>query len=283
MDKTILIVDDEEEICRTLDRILARAGYKTFTAASAMEGLVLLQDNRVHLLITDIRMPGVSGLDLIKQARDLDPRIPVIAISGYGDVATAIESLDRGAFFFLSKPFDAETILGVVDKGMRLPHLVEESAPGVEGAASSIDFKLLPKMEDVPAAGRLVADVARSMGYPSRYYTTILPFVFDEMMVKAVAAGIERGSGEPILARVVIGEEDTRMSFAAPPGTYDAWAAAREMEDADLGDPEMVTMMTIGYYADSFTVEEDGGGAAEVVIVNRKEPGAAGKGAGSSS
>lgn len=275
MDKTILIVDDEEEICRTLNRILARAGYKTFTASSAMEGLVLLQDNRVHLLITDIRMPGVSGLDLIKQARDLDPRIPVIAISGYGDMATAIESLDRGAFFFLSKPFDADTILGVVDKGMRLPHLADEAASGVSGATSSIDFALSPRMEDVPAAGRLVADVARSMGYPPRYYTTILPFVFDEMLVKAVGAALERGSAEPVLARVVIDGERARMSFAAAAGAYDAWAGAGGMEDADLGDPEMVTMMTIGYYADRFTVEEDGG-SAEVVIVNREEPGSGG-------
>ena len=91
---------------RALERILVRAGYDVTAARDAGEALNLVSTQPVDLVLTDVKMPGVNGLELVRQVRDLDPDLPCIVITGYGGTESSIEALRAGAFWYLEKPFE---------------------------------------------------------------------------------------------------------------------------------------------------------------------------------
>ena len=97
MNQNILIIDDERNIRRTLDMILSGEGYQVFTCASAKAGLDILQKERIHLVLLDIVMPEINGLDLLPKLLEVRPNLAVIMISGHGNVQNAVLAIKRGA------------------------------------------------------------------------------------------------------------------------------------------------------------------------------------------
>ena len=100
----ILVVDDEKSILMLLKEALTQWGYQVTTAASAVEGLELLKNGLFDALISDIRMPDMSGLDLLREIRKQDETIEVVMMTGYPTIASAVQALKEGAYDYLSKP-----------------------------------------------------------------------------------------------------------------------------------------------------------------------------------
>lgn len=109
-DTKILIVDDEPDIRRLLKRYLASDGYSCATAGSAMEALELLAVEPFHLLVSDIMMPAMSGIELLSEVRSLYPELAVIMVTGLDDRKTGIQALQLGAYGYVTKPFDRNEI-----------------------------------------------------------------------------------------------------------------------------------------------------------------------------
>ena len=107
---SILIVDDDELICKQLERLYGQSGYQVLTAGSAEEGLERLEGADIDLVITDIRLPGLSGVELTKRIQENWPDVPVIVITGYGDIGTAVDVLKVGASDYIVKPFSTSAI-----------------------------------------------------------------------------------------------------------------------------------------------------------------------------
>jgi two-component system C4-dicarboxylate transport response regulator DctD len=102
--QTVLIVDDEEMVRTALEQWLRLSGFATHMASDAKEALDLLDDIRPDVVLTDVRMPGLSGLDLLRSVRERALATEVILITGHGDVPMAVEAMRSGAFDFLQKP-----------------------------------------------------------------------------------------------------------------------------------------------------------------------------------
>ena len=100
----ILIVDDEPSICWAFSQLLQGEGWQTLTAASAEEGLELAEAERPDLVVLDVRLPGISGLDALPKFRALNPELPVLVMTAHGTMDTAIEATRRGAYNYLTKP-----------------------------------------------------------------------------------------------------------------------------------------------------------------------------------
>ena len=100
------MVDDEELYRRALERILSRVGHVVTTARDASEALAVVSSQTVDLVLADVRMPGLSGLELVRQIHDLEPDLPCIVITGYGSPEHSVDALRAGAFWYLEKPFD---------------------------------------------------------------------------------------------------------------------------------------------------------------------------------
>lgn len=116
----LLVVDDDEGVRENLSELLHLAGYEVVSASNATEALEKLGSTDVDLLLTDFRMPGRSGLDLISVARNSDPDLRAILMTAYGDGFTEIESVRRGAIGYVTKPFEADEIIALVEKILAL-------------------------------------------------------------------------------------------------------------------------------------------------------------------
>jgi len=108
---TILIVDDEEAIRATLSQLLGYEGYRVLVAPDGPSALEQLQQEKVDVILLDVKMPGMDGLDVLQRLAGDRQRVPVIIISGHGNVETAVEAVRRGAYDFLEKPLERERLL----------------------------------------------------------------------------------------------------------------------------------------------------------------------------
>jgi len=124
---TILIVDDDDSLRRVLEFQLREDGYEVLTAADGLAALDLFTGREVDCLISDLRMPGLSGLELLRRASAINGEVPVIVITAYGDVETAVESMRSGAFDFITKPFNRDQILMTVEKALMFGRAVSEN------------------------------------------------------------------------------------------------------------------------------------------------------------
>lgn len=123
----ILIVDDEQSIRRTLREILEFEKYEVEEAADGMECLVKLKRNKYDVLIMDIKMPKMDGMEALERVRILAPDTPVVMISGHANIDTAVEAVKKGAFDFISKPPDLNRLLITIRNAMDKSNLVSET------------------------------------------------------------------------------------------------------------------------------------------------------------
>jgi len=114
----IVVIDDEESIREGCRQSLEAEGYRIRPAGDGTEGLRLIEQFRPEVVLVDLRMPGLSGMDVIARLREMDPSIVPIVITGYGSIDNAVEAMKRGACDFVTKPFDPEGLLKVVERGM---------------------------------------------------------------------------------------------------------------------------------------------------------------------
>ena len=115
----ILIIDDEANLRRVLAAQLGREGYEVHTAEDGEKGLALLREHHIDLVITDLRMPKVDGMEVLRQALQMDPNLPVVIITAHGTVDNAVEALKTGAFDYITKPFDQNEVKAIVRKALR--------------------------------------------------------------------------------------------------------------------------------------------------------------------
>jgi UDP-3-O-acyl N-acetylglucosamine deacetylase len=119
MEETILIVDDETQIRTTLRGILSDEGYRVLDADDALKALNLITAQRPDLVILDIWMPHMDGIELLEQLKTREPELPIIVVSGHGTIETAVRATKLGAFDFIEKPFSLDTLLRSVRRAMR--------------------------------------------------------------------------------------------------------------------------------------------------------------------
>lgn len=159
--KQVLIVDDEPNLRKILAAQLSRDGYDVLTAGDGEEGLALLRENHIDLVITDLKMPKLDGLDLLRRALAEDRELPIIMITAHGTVDTAVEALKLGAFDYLTKPFDKDEVRQTVAKALKTRHLAgadasKQVAPdarfGIIGHSEGITeiYSVIERVADTP-------------------------------------------------------------------------------------------------------------------------------------
>jgi two-component system response regulator HydG len=117
---TILIIDDNETIRIGIEHVVRKMGHVALTAASGAEGLALMKKKEVDFLITDLKMEGMNGVQVLKAAAELDPDCPAMIITAFGTVETAVEAMKIGAFDFIQKPFAPEVVRLKVERALEL-------------------------------------------------------------------------------------------------------------------------------------------------------------------
>ncbi|HEX3928724.1 MAG TPA: sigma-54 dependent transcriptional regulator [Gemmatimonadales bacterium] len=137
----ILVVDDERSIRDVLTQVLGYEGYDVATAASGGEALSGYRAHPADLVLLDVKMQGIDGLDTLQQLRQQDPDARVVMISGHATVATAVQAVKHGAFDFLEKPLDSDRLLVTVERALEHRRLAGENARLREGLARATDAR----------------------------------------------------------------------------------------------------------------------------------------------
>ena len=127
MSKRVLIVDDEESVRSSLEKLLAFEKYTTFSAADGESALEKVAGERIDLVLLDIKMPGMDGIEVLQRIKETRSDLPVVIISGHGTISTAVEATKLGAFDFLEKPIDMDRLLLTVRNGIKQGELSRQN------------------------------------------------------------------------------------------------------------------------------------------------------------
>jgi len=137
----LLIVDDEENVCDTLEAILY-ADFHVFKAQNAKKALRIIADENIDLILLDIKLPDMSGMEILRRVKESDPSISVIMATAVDSVKSAVEAMQSGAFSYIAKPFDADQVSAVCQKAIKNKRLLEE-VTSLRSQQKEIDFRTI--------------------------------------------------------------------------------------------------------------------------------------------
>jgi two-component system, NtrC family, response regulator AtoC len=213
--KQVLIVDDEPNLRKILSAQLTRDGYDALTAEDGEQGLHLLREHHIDLIITDLKMPKVDGMTLLKRALEIEPELPVVLITAHGTIDTAVEALKRGAFDFVTKPFDKDEVRQIVAKALKTRELRGADATpapsgarfGIIGTSQGIAelYAILERVADTPTTALITGEsgtgkelVARALhehsGRKDKPFIKVNCAAIPKELIESELFGYERGA-----------------------------------------------------------------------------------------
>jgi DNA-binding NtrC family response regulator len=180
----ILVIDDDESLRRVLEYNLAQEGYAVLTAAGGEQGLALLKKEGADLVVTDVRMAGMDGLQVMEHVRKLDPGIQVIILTAFGTIEMAVEAMKAGAFHYISKPFNRDELRLTIKKALQLKDLERENV------ALRLELKERMGLDAIIAESSQMAQVLELLIRVAPTETTVLILG-------------ESGTGKELIARAI--------------------------------------------------------------------------------
>ena len=157
--RRVLVLDDEPDMVENCARILKRAGYQCLTSTDPHRALALVESERPELLLTDLKMPGIDGLEVLRRARDMDPALPVILITAFATIESAVAAIKDGAFDYLPKNFSVDQLRVAVERGLRQRDLQLENRNLKEQLQGALGFENL--IGRSPAMTKISSSFAR--------------------------------------------------------------------------------------------------------------------------
>jgi DNA-binding NtrC family response regulator len=152
-DRRILVVDDEPDMVENCTRILRRAGYRVLSTTDSERALALVESEHPDVLLTDLKMPGLDGMELMRRAHEIDSTLPVIMITAFGSIESAVAAIKAGAFDYLPKNFSVEDLTVDVERALR------QRALGVENRNLRAQLAAALGLENVIGRSAAMAQV----------------------------------------------------------------------------------------------------------------------------
>jgi two-component system, NtrC family, response regulator HydG len=181
---TLLVADDDPGLRESLERTLTREGYQVVLASDGRAALERVQAGGIDLIVTDLRMPGLTGLELLRAAKAILPDVDVILLTAFGTVEEAVKAMKDGAYDFLTKPFRREQLIKLVDKALERRDLIEQNRA------------LKKQLEDLRAKGQMIG------ASPTwRRMMTLVEQVADSSATILIQG--ESGTGKELVARTI--------------------------------------------------------------------------------
>ncbi len=161
--ENILIVDDEKNYPMIIGEILQEEGYTTITASSGMEALDIFKNEIINLVLTDVKMPGISGIQLLENIKEINPDIPVIIMTAYGSVEKAVEAMHKGAYTFILKPFENQELIAHIAKAITVYKIIQENSMLRDAVSSRYSFdNIIGKAKSMQKIYEIIKKVAPS-------------------------------------------------------------------------------------------------------------------------
>jgi DNA-binding NtrC family response regulator len=180
----VLVVDDEPDMVENCTRILRRAGYRVLGATDVERALTMIESERPDVLLTDLKMPGLDGMELMRRAREIDSALPVVVITAFGTIESAVAAIKQGAFDYLPKNFSVDQLTVTVERALR------QRALGVENENLRKQLAAALGLENIIGRSPAMAQVFELVKKAARSEANILVLG-------------ESGTGKELIARAV--------------------------------------------------------------------------------
>jgi CheY-like chemotaxis protein/anti-sigma regulatory factor (Ser/Thr protein kinase) len=183
------VVDDEELLRDMLVRSLSRLGYEALSAQDGEQALDMFKAQAFDLVLSDVRMPGMDGLALLRVIKEINPRMPVIMISGESDTAMVVAALKAGAENFIAKPLEINTLAQVIDQALARRCLAGSGGRGVPPARQSTAFSVPSQSEYICDLIEEIGTSAMAVGYAYEGLDNNLKMAIFEALTNAMEHG----------------------------------------------------------------------------------------------
>lgn len=231
----ILVADDEKVVRDLLERFLTRKGYEVLLASDGAEAMDLFRHEHVDLVLSDLRMPGLDGLQLLKAIKDANPRMPVVLISGYGEVATVVEALKHGAENFLAKPLKMNDLSRVVEQSLSLTCLQRAPIVAPPDIEQTTRIKVASNPEHICELVYLVALSATAVGFCQHDLDNNVKLALVEAATNAMEHGNRWDMDKSVAMVAVVTGDEVRVTITDE---------GEGFEVADLPDPTDPAQLT---------------------------------------
>lgn len=188
--RRILVIEDEESMRHALTKALTRAGWRVEAAPTGREGVERLRATRYDVVLTDVRLPDLSGLDVVALVTETSPGTPVVVMTAFGTVETALVAMKRGARDFITKPFETAALLAILDKAVGQP-----AAPDDARLRMEVERRFAPQ-----EYARVANELRRAPG-PASADAPADPDVAAPASPSAGDAGLPKASDDPLELR----------------------------------------------------------------------------------
>lgn len=159
--ESILVVEDKESMAQMLKDTLESEGYKIISAKDSAEGIRYLKESRIDLVLTDLKLPGKNGLEILRTSKEENQLVPVIVMTAFGSVETAVEAMKEGAFDFITKPFDTDHLLMLIRRALDTQRVLTENILLKDEFAAKLGHpRIIGKSEKITEVAQLVQKVA---------------------------------------------------------------------------------------------------------------------------
>jgi len=186
---TVFIIDDDASVCKSLSRLLRAAGHETETFTSAEQFLKREHDQGVGCIILDVRMPGLSGMDLQDDLNKADCSMPVIFITGHGNIPMSVQAMKKGAVDFLTKPFDDEELLQAVESALEKDRKAKAERAEVHDILKRME-RLTPREYEIlryVVTGMMNKQIAANLGIAEKTVKVHRGRIIEKLCVHSVA------------------------------------------------------------------------------------------------
>jgi putative two-component system response regulator len=159
LNNNLLIVDDDPYVLDSLASLLREYGYHVRTCQNAADALAALKTDRFDVVLTDIRMPVVTGIELLHRIRELNPQIPVILLTAFAELDVAVDAVKRGAFDFITKPYNPEYLAHAVERAVKYAKLIEME----KSYKVTLEETVRKRTQELADALQMVKNIAREI------------------------------------------------------------------------------------------------------------------------
>jgi CheY-like chemotaxis protein/anti-sigma regulatory factor (Ser/Thr protein kinase) len=261
----ILVVDDEKDVRDTLSEMIESLGYGVVVAENGVKALDRVRTERIDLVITDLSMPEMSGLDLIVEAKRISPNIPIAVISAYGNVENTTYALTRGAFSFIAKPFKMSQIKDMIRKGKQLRELSLGTYALMDWVHSETDMTF-PSQEDLfPSAILFVLKECQWRGIEDDARLENIAICMEELLSNALIHGNRKNKDKQIAMRMSFDADRFVLAVKDEGDGFDATTYLEKIRNNQAAIPEKRGLFIADLLVDELGFNDKGNKVTAVI------------------
>ena len=255
----VLVVDDDQLICDLLHDVLEMNHVSTTTARDGEEALRILHGTPdIDMVLTDVNMPGMTGLTLLERIKGISPDLPVVVISGYGTEQIAVKSLLEGAYNFCRKPFDINELTTIVRKGLDLRKNIVREQEIIPYLTVNLHFEIPSNISFVRSIVNHIQREVNKLGFPENLFVMRIKLALDEALVNAIKHGNRNDCSKVVSIDTAISSQTITIKITDQGDGFDVSQVPDPRDPQNLLIEGGRGLLLMGLYMDQLSFSNNG-------------------------